>query len=84
MTMMFSKMAVAANPLSLMPCLPKLSKNPGPTCIPIINTNRISPKSCTNVKMGVGAVNPMCPATIPANSTKVTPSETPPTLILPK
>ena len=34
--------------------------------------------------MLVGAVKPICPATIPANSTNVTPSEMPKTLILPK
>ena len=55
-----------------------------PTCNPIMNTKRISPKSCTKVRMGVGAVKPMCPARIPANSTKVTPSETPKNLIFPK
>ena len=81
---MFSRMADAASPLSLMPCLPKVSKKPGPTCKPIMKTNRMSPKSCTKVRIGVGAVNPMCPATIPANSTKVTPSDTPPILIFPK
>ena len=33
---------------------------------------------------GVGAVKPMCPARIPAKSTKVTPSETPNNLIFPR
>ena len=84
MTRMLSRMAKDVSPLSLMPCVPKLSKKPGPTCSPIINTKRIRPKSCANVRMGVGAVKPICPATIPANNTNVTPSDTPPILILPK
>ena len=81
---MLRRIALAATPLSLIPCVPKLSKNPGPTCIPIMNTKRISPKSCMNVRIGVGAVKPMCPARIPAKSTKVTPSETPNNLIFPR
>ena len=36
------------------------------------------------VKMGVGAVKPMWPATIPANKTKVTPNEIPPIFNFPK
>ena len=84
MTRMFSRMAEAASPLSFTLAFPKLSKKPGPTCIPIMNTNSISPKSCTKFKMGRGAVKPICPATIPAKSTKVTPSEMPSTLIFPR
>ena len=61
----------------------KLSKKPGPTCRPIINTNSISPKSCIKVSISLGAVKPKCPATIPAKSTKVTPSEIPAILTLP-
>ena len=69
--------------LSATPPFLKLSKNPGPTCKPIMKTKRISPKSWTKVRMFIGAVKPMWPATMPANSTKVTPKEMPHTLILP-
>ena len=81
---MFSSTANVASPFSLMPCDPKFSKKPGPTCKPIMKTNNISPKSCTKVRMGVGAVNPIWPAKMPANNTNVTPSDTPPILIFPK
>ena len=66
-----------------MPALPKLSKKPGPTCIPIMKTNSTRPKSCTKVRMSIGAVKPMCPAKIPMNRTKVTPNEMPPTFTFP-
>ena len=69
--------------LSFSPPLPKLSKKPGPTCRPIIKTNRINPKSCKKLNTGRGPVNLMLPAAMPTNKTKVTPSEIPPILILP-
>ena len=46
-------------------------------------TNKISPKSCKNVKICVFPVKPKCPQTIPVNKTKVTPSDTPKILIFP-
>ena len=81
---MFSMMRAVESMFKVTPPFLKLSKNPGPTWSPMQNTKRIRPKSCTNVRMLVGPVNPMCPATMPAKSTKVTPSEIPPTLILPR
>ena len=72
---MFSIIAKQASMFSFSPPLPKLSKKPGPTCKPIIKTNRIRPKSCRNVSVGVGPVKPMCPAKIPTKRMKVTPRE---------
>ena len=72
-----------ARMLSVTPPLRKLSKKPGPTCRPIMKTNRINPKSCKKVMMLIGAVRPRCPARIPANNTNVTPRATFPNLIFP-
>ena len=83
MTPMLSRMSAVASKLSVTPPFRKFSKKPGPTCKPMQNTNKISPKSCAKERIVVGAVNPMCPATIPAKSTKVTPSEMPHIFILP-
>ena len=83
MTPMLSRMTRHDIRLSSIPPLRKLSKNPGPTCRPMQNTKRMRPKSCMKLRISVGAVKPMCPARMPANSTKVTPNEMPPTLILP-
>ena len=81
---MLSKMSTADSAFILTPAVPKLSKKPGPTCRPIMNTKSTSPNSCRKVMMGMGAVKPMWPATMPANNTNVTPSEIPPNLIFPK
>ncbi len=66
-----------------MPPFLKLSKKPGPTCKPMQKTKSISPKSCMKLRIGVGAVKLKCPATMPQNSTKVTPKEMPPNFSLP-
>ena len=84
MTMILSNIIAADKTFRVTPPLRKLSKKPGPTCSPIINTKRINPKSCMKDRIFVGAVKPMCPAAIPANSTKVTPKDIPPILILPR
>ena len=80
---MFRRIVTVDNMFKVTPPFLKLSKKPGPTCRPIQNTNRIKPKSCTKVRIGMGAVNPMCPAMIPVKSTNVTPSEIPAIYILP-
>ena len=81
---MFSSISDIANTLSVTPPALKLEKKPGPTCRPIMKTNSISPKSCIKVRVAIGAVNPICPATMPAKSTKVTPRDMPPIFSLPR
>ena len=83
MTTIFKIIPMMDNTFNLTPAVPKFSKNPGPTCKPIMKTKRTRPNSCMNVRMSVGAVKPIWPAKIPAKSTKVTPSEIPPTFIFP-
>ena len=77
-------MATHESMFNLIPPLPKLSKNPGPTCKPIMKTNRISPKSCKKVRVGIGPVKPMWPARIPTKRINVTPSDIPPIFNLPR
>ena len=80
---MLSNIVVADRALSVTPPRLKLSKKPGPTCKPIMNTNRISPNSCRNDSTLGVAVKPMWPAAMPANNTNVTPRDIPPILIFP-
>ena len=81
---MLSSISDTASIFSFSPPSLNDEKKPGPTCKPIIKTNSISPKSCTNDSVDRGAVNPRCPARMPANNTKVTPSDIPPTFNLPR
>ena len=73
-----------ASRFSLIPPSLNEEKNEGPTCRPMQNTNNINPKSCRKERMAGFPVKPKCPAKIPTNKTKVTPSEMPKILIFPK
>ena len=81
--MMLRKIINTDIPLSATPPFLKLSKNPGPTCRPMQKTNRIRPKSCRKLRIGVGPVKPKWPATMPQNKTNVTPRDMPPIFNLP-
>lgn len=45
MTSTFSSTIVTDSMFNVIPPFLKLSKNPGPTCSPMQNTNKINPKS---------------------------------------
>ena len=77
-------MMVVDRALSVMPPRLKLSKKPGPTCKPIMKTNRMSPNSCRNESTLGVAVKPKWPAAMPAKRTNVTPREMPPIFIFPR